>query len=411
MSGANERQAEGGSDAMGARGIRSPRRCGDATLPGHVAGREAVDGSVGLARLATEGARRGADFRCARFARAATILGITGCALIVVWLDGRASAACMARAADAVLVQAAPPKPPPAPPAGASPAAKEAPKEAPKDAPKDAPRQGQTDNASPKPGGVPPGAAPSPSKPEKPTSDASGGGAKGGGGKTLDELLGLSGAKPAAGEGQANKPGDQGNGGSDGASGGGDGPGLEDAKRRLERGLNEQELESLLKQALSGMERSASRLGEKTDTSIETQRVQEDVVAKLDQLIQEAKRRSKSGQSSSSSKSSSSSSSQQSQQQANAKPGEQGKQQPGESKSHGDKSSGKAGDGNREHDGPAPVDPAEDQAALDESRSEWGSLPARVRDLIRQGSRDRVASLYQRLTQEYYRRMAEDASR
>jgi len=48
---------------------------------------------------------------------------------------------------------------------------------------------------------------------------------------------------------------------------------------------------------------------------------------------------------------------------------------------------------------------------LEESGAEWGRLPQRVRDLIRQGSRDRVSSVYRRLTEEYYRRMAEDAAR
>jgi hypothetical protein len=48
---------------------------------------------------------------------------------------------------------------------------------------------------------------------------------------------------------------------------------------------------------------------------------------------------------------------------------------------------------------------------LDESRVEWGRLPERVRELILQGRRDRVSTLYERITREYYRRLAEEASR
>lgn len=216
------------------------------------------------------------------------------------------------------------------------------------------------------------------------------------GGKSLDELLGLPGSKPPA--------------GGDGADETVSDPALAEAKRRLERGLNEAELDSLLRQALAGMESSAMRLGEATDTGLATQRVQEDVVAKLDQLIQEAKRRCKSGQSSSNGSSSGSSSSEGKKQAAGAKPGERGDQKPGESKTRSGSQRAK-GDGNKEGEGPASVDPSDNQAALDESQAEWGALPDRVRDLIRQGSRDRIASIYQRLTQEYYRRMAEDASR
>jgi hypothetical protein len=225
------------------------------------------------------------------------------------------------------------------------------------------------------------------------------------GGKSLDELLGL----PPTGTDGASKPkeGD--------AAPAGDDPAAQKAKERLQRGLDEKELDSLLKQALAGMRTSADQLSERTDTGLSTQRVQADVVAKLDQLIEEAKRRSKSGQRSASGSSSGSKAdskqSQKGNQSGSPKPGEQDGNKPGESKSRDGSQRQRGGDGNREGEGPAPVDPEQDQAAMDESQAEWGALPERVRDLIRQGSRDRIASLYQRLTQEYYRRMAEDASR
>lgn len=215
-------------------------------------------------------------------------------------------------------------------------------------------------------------------------------------GKSLDELLGI----PSGKEGGSEKR--------EGDSGGSD-QGPADAKRRLERGLSEAEVESLLQQALVGMEESASQLGERTDSGLTTQRVQEDVVAKLDRLIEEAKRRKSSSQNRPSGESGQGQTGQKPQS-GSGKSADGSAGKPGESKSR-DGSTRKPGEATREGDPAAPVEPDADQRALDETQAEWGALPERVRDLIRQGSRDRVASLYQRLTQEYYRRMAEDASR
>ena len=47
---------------------------------------------------------------------------------------------------------------------------------------------------------------------------------------------------------------------------------------------------------------------------------------------------------------------------------------------------------------------------MDEGRSEWGHLPLRIREIMSQGRRDRISALYQRATEAYYRRMAEDRS-
>jgi hypothetical protein len=60
---------------------------------------------------------------------------------------------------------------------------------------------------------------------------------------------------------------------------------------------------------------------------------------------------------------------------------------------------------------PRSDDAAASGAELEESRVEWGRLPDRVRELILQGRRDRVSTLYERITREYYRRLAEEASR
>ena len=38
----------------------------------------------------------------------------------------------------------------------------------------------------------------------------------------------------------------------------------------------------------------------------------------------------------------------------------------------------------------------------------WGALPARLRDTLRQGLSERFSSLYERFTEAYYRRLAEE---
>jgi hypothetical protein len=57
------------------------------------------------------------------------------------------------------------------------------------------------------------------------------------------------------------------------------------------------------------------------------------------------------------------------------------------------------------------VEAAATDAQFDESRAEWGRLPPRVREAVRQGFRDPMSAAYRRLTQEYYRRLAEERAR
>ena len=47
---------------------------------------------------------------------------------------------------------------------------------------------------------------------------------------------------------------------------------------------------------------------------------------------------------------------------------------------------------------------------FEESSVEWGSLPDRMREMIRQGMRESISRTYRRLTERYYRRIAEEAS-
>ena len=92
-------------------------------------------------------------------------------------------------------------------------------------------------------------------------------------------------------------------------------------KEELERQLNEKQIADALQLAIEGMSLSAEMLDTMFDPGLGTQRVQEDIIDKLQQLIDQAKK-----MSNSSSSSSSSSSSQQQQPEQN--PGKQSQQQP-----------------------------------------------------------------------------------
>lgn len=169
-----------------------------------------------------------------------------------------------------------------------------------------------------------------------------------------------------------------------------------EADEELQRVLSEQEISDAFEAALEKMQASADRLDVRFDAGLGTQRIQEDILRKLDQLIDMAKKQ----QSQSSSSSSSSSSSQQQQQQS---PGEsQSQQQQQAQRNPNPNESG-------END-PPPRQEGDINTVLEESRTEWGGLRPRARDELLQGRDDDYSSLYDQLTREYYRRLAEEGT-
>ena len=201
--------------------------------------------------------------------------------------------------------------------------------------------------------------------------------------KSLDDLLGV--PQSGTGEGSA------------------DDAAKREQQKRLERSLDEASMEDLVHKAIAGMKDASDRLSDAKDPGLGTQRIQEDVVKTLDRLLEEAQKRQ--GKKSSSSKKSSSKKDQK--QDPSEQNGQQQKQRPqskpGSTPKSGDNTDA-AHDGTRE-DGVAATQ------ELSESRIEWGQLPERVRELVLQGRRDRVSTIYERLTREYFRRLAEEASR
>lgn len=177
-------------------------------------------------------------------------------------------------------------------------------------------------------------------------------------------------------------------------------------EKRLAKSLDEASMEDLVQQAIAGMKDASDRLSTAKDSGLGTQRIQEDVVKTLDRLLEEAQRRQSKKQSSSSS-----SKKKPSKQQQKDEPSEQNGQQQRQRQSGQRESMSKPGDSTE-----AAQDGTRDDAVaaiqdLAETRIEWGQLPERVRELVLQGRRDRVSTIYERLTREYYRRLAEEASR
>ena len=202
-----------------------------------------------------------------------------------------------------------------------------------------------------------------------------------------------------------------------------------DRDAKVERSLSGAPPRDILESAIADMRRSKELL-EASEAGLPARRAQESAVRKLDELIASAERmqqerNQQQGQQQ-----------QGQQQQGKQQKGKQGgdQQRPGEDTDgrqedkdgsprgdgrQGGEREGKADDGRRNRDAstsdstepPQNVDPTTADAQFDESRAEWGRLPPRVREAVRQGFRDPMSAAYRRLTQEYYRRLAEERAR
>jgi len=151
----------------------------------------------------------------------------------------------------------------------------------------------------------------------------------------------------------------------------------------------------LFLEAVKAMDESATRLENRSDAGLVTQRYQEEALLKLTMLIKQMQRKQKKPNQKQ----------QQQKQQSGKKPPENPKKgqkpQPGQT----------PGDQAAVTDSRPPRRETELDGAISESRLEWGNLPARVRDLLLQGRNESPASLYRRLTELYYKRLAEESEK
>lgn len=170
---------------------------------------------------------------------------------------------------------------------------------------------------------------------------------------------------------------------------------IDPARADLDRLLKGQEIGEAFTQAVRLMSDAADRM-ESGKAGLTTQRVQEDIIRRLDQLLASMQKQ----QSSSSSSSSASSQPQQDQQSQRNQPNQKRGQKAGQQQAD-------RGDGQRTDEGP-PRQDGDLRPALDSARAAWGSLPERIREMLLQGSSDRFSAKYQALTEAYYKRLAEE---
>lgn len=160
-----------------------------------------------------------------------------------------------------------------------------------------------------------------------------------------------------------------------------------------------QSVDVLLK-AISEMEQVSQRLRVRQDSGLDTQRLQESILKRLDDAIASAQKQKQQQQ-----QQNQPGSSQQKQEtgspQNEQKPGSQKQQQPGDSKQQ-------QGDQAGENAKPQNADANTPGGPIEESRIEWGRLPARIRGELDQGLGEKFSPIYKKLTEAYYRRLAEE---
>ncbi|MFN0133087.1 MAG: hypothetical protein ACKVW3_11260 [Phycisphaerales bacterium] len=187
---------------------------------------------------------------------------------------------------------------------------------------------------------------------------------------TLDELLGL---KEAGKAGAAPDP----------------------SRQALDQKLSAKEAEEQYDQAVRLMGDVAERLVSASDAGLDTQRMQESILRKLDQLIKQAEQ----NRQKSKSKSKSKSKQQQQNQEQQEQPDQASQQESGKEP------------GSQAAPNTAEPPPGQGAAPGSEALSRgaaWGALPARVRDALVQGNADRYSALYQRWTEAYYKKLARE---
>jgi hypothetical protein len=201
----------------------------------------------------------------------------------------------------------------------------------------------------------------------------------------------------------------------------------DDHAEELGRSLDGAKPRDILASALDDMRKSA-RLLDENEAGLPTKRVQESVVRKLDELIATAQRMQQEKKNQQQSGSADGKPQQQKKKDSGKKQGGSEKEgadgnrdeprENGQQRGGRDAKNQQADGGKRRRDGdansnepPENVDPTTTDAQFDESRAEWGRLPPRVREAVRQGLRDPMSAAYRRLTQDYYRRLAEEPKR
>lgn len=197
----------------------------------------------------------------------------------------------------------------------------------------------------------------------------------------LDELLGLP-AKQQQGAAEKNAP-----------QGQRPAPPVDPNKDELQRALEGQSVAEAFVEAVQEMGDVATLLREARNPGLITQRKQEEILRRLDMLIKQAEQQQQQRR-------------QRQRQQQRQQQQAQQQQAPAQPQQAAQREQAGKGDNVDERMPPPPQD-ARFAGWLEQAKARWGALPARLRDALLQGSGDAYSSLYEALTREYYRRLAE----
>ncbi len=192
---------------------------------------------------------------------------------------------------------------------------------------------------------------------------------------SLDELLGLT--KPAENQDAAKD----------------ESKAVDPTQTQLDRDLRSAPISDQFLSAVGLMRESADRLSKAKDPGLQTQRVQDEILKKLDKLIDDAKQQSQ----------------QQQQQQSQSQQDQQDQQQQQQQSSQSQQQQQQQQSGANAQGGTVPKRDGQRRQQSAGNMAEWGNLPARVRDALVQGSGDSFSATYERLTEEYYKRLAQQA--
>ena len=217
--------------------------------------------------------------------------------------------------------------------------------------------------------------------------------------------------QPDEGEGE---PAEDGEPGDDPVVGEGEGPEL---NRELERRLSGAEAADQFAQAIQDMAEAASRLGEDADAGIDTQRLQDDIILKLEQIISSAQNSEQQSSSSSSGQPGEPQTPREADQGGQPQPGQQPGEgeQPGQGEQPGEGEGEQPGQGQQPGQGesasngePRRGEINEQALSMEELREgEWGNLPPRLRDELAESLGESFNPVYRAVTEAYYRRLAE----
>jgi DNA primase len=170
------------------------------------------------------------------------------------------------------------------------------------------------------------------------------------------------------------------------------------ADSALDRQLRDEAAGDEFVQAVSLMDQIAGRLESDKDTGLDTQRLQEEALRKLDKLIDDAKKNNQQQRQKKKPQQ------QQQQQQQNQQQQQQSSQQQQQQQNQQAQNDGEVTDHAKGREGQL-------RQLTPGGSAAWGSLPEHIRSSLMQGFSDRFSSMYQEMTEAYYRRLAEDRSR